>query len=106
MLQEINIEIKGRVQGVNFRNQAAIFARKNKLSGQVENTPQGTVKIIAQGARPDLEKLLDWCQKGYFPAKVEGLSYVWAKPENKYRDFKIKRRQSFILDELKSLFNL
>ena len=96
MLQEINIEIKGRVQGVNFRNQAAIFGRENNLVGEVENTSEGTVKIVAQGQRPDLEKLLDWCQRGYFPAKVEGLSYVWSEPEEKFFAFKIKRRQPLL----------
>lgn len=106
MFEQINIEIKGRVQGVNFRNQAAIFARKNNLVGEVENTREGTVKIIAQGGRADLEKLLDWCQKGYFPAKVQGLSYNWTEARQKFQGFKIRRRRSFLADELSSLLYL
>ena len=106
MKKEIKIEVKGRVQGVNFRNQAAIFARKNNLVGEVENTGQGSVKITAQGERADLEKLLNWCQRGYFPAKVQALSYVWQEAKKEYKGFKLKRHHGFIKDELKSLFNL
>jgi len=104
--QEIHIEVKGRVQGVNFRNQTAIFARARNVVGEVENTPEGAVRITAQGERPDLEALLLWCQKGYFPAKVEALSYAWRSPRKTYDHFYIKRNKTFVRDELSSLMQL
>ncbi len=106
MPQEIHIEVRGRVEGVNFRNQTAIFARARNLVGEVENTPEGAVRITAQGERPDLEALLLWCQKGYFPAKVEALSYAWRSPRKMYGHFYIKRNKTFVRDELSSLMHL
>jgi len=103
---EIHIEVKGRVQGVNFRNQAAIFARTRGLVGEVQNTAEGAVFIVAQGSRYDLEALLSWCQKGYFPAKIEALRYEWHAPKGTCDGFRIKRNMPFLRDELSSLMHL
>jgi acylphosphatase len=48
----------GTVQGVNYRARVAIAARERAIVGSVENRPDGSVFIDAQGAPAALEEFL------------------------------------------------
>jgi len=106
MNKELHITIIGRVQGVNFRNEVAKIAQNNKIAGYVEHTQDGDMLIVAQAETIILEKFLNWCQKGIFPAKVKGMSYEWKNLDKQFDKFRIKRKASFIEDEVSSLKNL
>ncbi|RLD61087.1 MAG: acylphosphatase [Bacteroidetes bacterium] len=62
--------IKGRVQKVGYRASTLEAALQNNISGNVKNTPDGNVKIDAEGEEEDLQKFITWCFKGPFWAKV------------------------------------
>ncbi len=70
MSQGLQIIVKGRVQGVYFRVYTQKQAVKRNLSGFVRNLPDSSVEIVATGDAADLQKLVDWCQKGPILAKV------------------------------------
>ncbi|MDQ6986165.1 MAG: polyprenyl diphosphate synthase [Candidatus Dojkabacteria bacterium] len=104
---ELLIKISGRVQGVNFRRRVAKIADQFRLSGYVKNLTDGSVEVLAQGKEEALEELLTWCQKGYFPAKVTGMSFEWREMEKEHKKFKIeKAKKNFILDEAHSILHL
>lgn len=56
--------IKGHVQGVFYRANTVDRARALGLSGWVKNRSDGTVEAVAQGARKDVDQLVDWCRSG------------------------------------------
>jgi acylphosphatase len=68
--------VKGRVQGVFFRQSTVQQAQALGLSGWVRNRADGAVEGIASGAPGALEKLRDWLQQGPPAAKVASLDWT------------------------------
>lgn len=58
------ITVKGRVQGVGFRQSAKSEARFMGVHGIVKNLSNGDVYIEAEGSRDQLEQFVSWCRKG------------------------------------------
>lgn len=73
MLQ-YEITVKGRVQGVGFRQFAKEKARDHSIKGWVKNMPDGTVQAVAQGEEKDLETFIDYLKTGPSMARVNNLS--------------------------------
>lgn len=81
----------GRVQGVFFRQNTVAQARRLGLVGTVENDPDGTVFVVAEGDRAALETLLDWLHHGPEQASVERVEAAWLAPTCRYVGFDILR---------------
>jgi acylphosphatase len=84
------IIVQGKVQGVNFRNQAKHLADELLIKGQIRNLPNGNVEIIATAEDLIIQQLVDWCYDGPPSAKVdhvqvEDTSLRW------FDDFRIVR---------------
>jgi len=105
-MAEIEIEINGRVQGVNFRNMCKNFCDKYGMSGYIMNKGNGGVFINAQAEREDLERLLLWIQNNPGFIMVESLSYRWKKPSISYKEFSIVKERSYLIDKARSVVNL
>lgn len=91
MEKRLVLIIRGRVQGVFFRDSARQKAKEFGLVGWVENEPDGTVKIVAEGKENDLLKLIEWCRQGgpeY--AKVNNIEIDWQKPVREFKNFAVK----------------
>ena len=73
MLQTISITIKGKVQGVFFRQSTKNIANQSAIKGEVKNLSNGNVQIIATGTKEQLDKLIEWCKKGPPRAEVTGV---------------------------------
>ena len=87
----LHIIVSGKVQGVFFRANAKEKADSLGVVGTVENQPDGTVELIAEGEREKLEDLLEWCYHGPDAAKVTDLEFRWAEPGGQFSSFEIKR---------------
>jgi undecaprenyl diphosphate synthase len=105
-MHQIKISLFGRTQGVNFRRRLANLANELKLKGYVEKSGDDGLVIFAQGDEHCLNEFLNWCQKGFFPAKIKGMSFEWQNPTTKFGKFKIKKEKSFLADEANSIINL
>lgn len=60
----IHAIIKGRVQGVFFRQETKRTAEACNVTGWVKNLPDGTVEAVLEGNRDDVEKVVRWCHQG------------------------------------------
>ncbi|HYE56920.1 MAG TPA: acylphosphatase, partial [Rhodothermales bacterium] len=58
-LARVEAVVHGRVQGVNFRAFVAREARDLGLLGWVRNEPDGTVRLVAEGPKAKIERLLE-----------------------------------------------
>jgi len=64
------LTIRGKVQGVGYREGCRRCAHELGLSGWVRNLPDGTVAVEAEGRPQDLMALRIWCERGPLPARV------------------------------------
>jgi acylphosphatase len=76
-----HILVKGRVQGVFYRQSTREKAKALGLSGWVRNLPDGRVEIEASGPRTQLDALVDWSQDGPPHAAVDSIDVKWTDTE-------------------------
>ena len=105
-MEELRIDLYGRVQGVGFRQFAKKQADELRLNGYVRNTEDGRLIVVAQGSRLGLEKFLRVIQYGPLFAKVSNFSYSWKEAVTKYNEFVILLDKGFIEDQAMSFTNL
>jgi acylphosphatase len=90
MLQTISISIRGKVQGVFFRQSAREKAKEIGVTGFVRNEPDDTVFITATGTAEQLSRFTDWCRQGPPRARVTGI-VTNGKPLEEFDSFSIDR---------------
>jgi acylphosphatase len=89
MIQEIECNITGRVQLVMFRDFSKRMAKRFSVSGFAKNLNNGSLKVVAQGEKEQLEKYIKLLKKGPILAKVDDIKIVWKKPTEDFNGFKI-----------------
>ena len=65
------IIVRGKVQGVFYRNWTMVTARSLRLNGWVRNLSNGDVEILAIGSAEAIEDLIKQCWEGPYGAVVE-----------------------------------
>jgi acylphosphatase len=63
-LERLDATVRGRVQGVGYRVFVMREAGYLGLAGHVANMPDGSVHVIAEGPRADLDSLLERLEEG------------------------------------------
>jgi acylphosphatase len=90
MIMRVDIKVFGRVQGVFFRDRTNKKAKELNLTGWVENEPDGSVKIIAEGEKENLEKLIEWTRKGPLLARVDKVEVKWEEGKGEFEKFETR----------------
>ena len=88
-LKQLQLFVRGRVQGVYFRASTQREARRLGLSGWVRNRSDGSVEILAEGEETAIRELYGWAQKGPSAARVERVDTRWRGFSGDYPDFRI-----------------
>ena len=70
MVKHLNINVFGKVQGVFFRVYTQKKAEELGLTGFVQNEPDGSVYIEAEGEETLLKDFTSWCNVGSPNAEV------------------------------------
>ena len=89
MKESYAITLSGRVQNVGFRYSAMQKADEYNIKGFVQNKPDGTVYIEAEGNSEDLQKFIEWCKEGPVTAVVENMNKQ-EMPIQNFKRFSIK----------------
>ena len=89
-LKTITIIVKGKVQGVYFRQSTKNVAAQLQITGTVANLDDGSVSIDATGTMDQLQQLIDWTHKGPEGAKVDQVK-VTDVPLKEFDGFRIVR---------------
>jgi acylphosphatase len=89
-MARLEARVKGRVQGVGFRYYIVSHAERLGLTGWVSNEQDGSVHCVAEGPRPDLERLLDTIRDGPASAIVEYVVEDWLPYTGRWGSFGIR----------------
>lgn len=73
--------VRGRVQGVFFRDTTRRRAESAGVGGWVTNRPDGAVEAVFEGEPEDVEQLIEFCRKGPSRAEVESAEATEEDPE-------------------------
>jgi acylphosphatase len=79
---QYKIQVRGRVQGVGFRQSCMKEARFRGISGFVKNMNDGSVYIEGEGEQEQLNELVEWCKKSPGYGFVEDVSVETGIPAN------------------------
>jgi len=90
MHKRVIISVFGRVQGVFYRDTAFRKAKSLNLTGFVQNDFDGSVKILAEGEKEQLGKLIEWAKSGPPIARVDKIEVKWDKAKEEFENFEIK----------------
>jgi acylphosphatase len=69
--ERLRATVRGRVQGVGFRYVVMSEARSLGLTGFVQNRPDGSVRVEAEGSPEQLDRLEDFLRGAPSPARVD-----------------------------------
>lgn len=87
-IEEAHYLILGRVQGVGYRFATLKKAMELNLTGWVKNCEDGSVEVLAEGTKKNLDSLISWLRVG--------------PPSASVREIKIIGRQEILTTQFKS----
>jgi acylphosphatase len=87
--QRVRLFIKGKVQGVFFRQALKVSAKKNNVTGWVRNLKDGRVEALLEGEDLDVSTLVEWCHAGSANARVEDIEIKNEKYKGEFSKFEV-----------------
>ena len=90
----VQLLVIGKVQGVYFRYNLQLIAKKNSVVGWVRNLPDGRVEALLEGNKDDVDKVIAWSQMGPENARVDDVKTDNLQYEGKFRDFVIQHDEA------------
>ncbi|MDI6739502.1 MAG: acylphosphatase [Candidatus Edwardsbacteria bacterium] len=90
MRTEMHAIVSGIVQGVGFRWFVWRAAERLQVTGYVRNGADGSVELVAQGERAQLELLLDVLRHGPPGARVTAVDLSWQEARGEFEAFEIR----------------
>lgn len=88
-LLRVHVWVRGRVQGVWFRDTCRTEARIAGVSGWVRNCADGCVEAVFEGVPAAVERMVDWCATGPPRAIVTTIERRAETPEH-LRGFRVR----------------
>lgn len=85
----LEVLVRGRVQGVGFRAWTRAVARELGLHGSARNLRDGSVAVVAEGARAACEELLDALSGPQAPGGVTDVVHSWGEPGGEPAGFRV-----------------
>ena len=82
--------VKGRVQGVWFRQSTCDMAKEQGLTGWCRNNSDGTVSAIFEGDEPAVEFAVNWCAHGPEMARVDDLQIKRTVATGEFNSFEVR----------------
>ncbi|MBA3733662.1 MAG: acylphosphatase [Actinobacteria bacterium] len=76
------VVIRGRVQGVFFRDSTLRLARRHGVEGWVMNRADGAVEAVYQGEADAVERLVAFSREGPRGAQVESVEVEEEEPDD------------------------
>ncbi len=83
--------VRGRVQGVWFRESTRRRALELGVVGCVRNRDDGSVEAALEGDEPAVLGVVEFMSRGPPAARVEACEVEWSEARGEFRDFSVAR---------------
>ena len=87
--ERVIVYYSGQVQGVGFRYAVRTLVNGFEVTGTVRNLDDGRVELVAEGARAELEGLLEAVRQSDVGRFIRGEQQDWTEARNEFRSFEI-----------------
>ncbi|MEM0495578.1 MAG: acylphosphatase [Candidatus Nitrosocaldus sp.] len=84
-----HVYVKGKVQGVYFRQNMRNIARKYNVHGWVRNLKDGRVEAVLEGDEDAVHQVIEWCHIGPSGARVDDVDVVYEEYRGEFNSFEI-----------------
>jgi acylphosphatase len=85
------LRIRGKVQGVFYRDSARQEALRLGLKGWVRNRSDGSVEAVVEGLPEAIEAFVTWCRRGPPAAQVTDVERAEAEARGEFSTFTVER---------------
>ena len=90
------IIVNGRVQKAGYKDTVDEIAYYLGLKGYVKNLDDGTVEIICEGKKKDIEELAEKIRVREYPIFVESVKVEYSEPMGEFKHFDIVREKDIV----------
>lgn len=87
--QRVRIFVKGKVQGVFFRQALKVKAKQHGILGWVKNLTDGRVEAVLEGDIENVNILVEWCHAGPANSRVEDVEIRNENFTNEFSKFDV-----------------
>ena len=87
--KRIYLFIRGKVQGVFFRQAIKVIAKKNNITGWVRNLDDGRVEALLEGDSESVNTVVAWSNIGPANARVDEVKIKTKKFKNEFLSFEV-----------------
>jgi acylphosphatase len=87
--KRVHIFVKGRVQGVYFRQGMKDIAEKKNVTGWVRNLQDKRVEAILEGNDADVNSVIEWSKMGPPNAIVDDVEIINENHKGEFSKFEI-----------------
>jgi len=85
-----HVLIKGKVQGVYFRQNLRVVAKRHKVNGWVRNLKDGRVEAVLEGDELKVSEVIEWCHAGPSEAKVYDVNVQYEPYTGEFTAFEVR----------------
>ena len=87
--QRVRILIRGKVQGVFFRQALKVLAIKNNVYGWVRNLKDNRVEVLLEGDSNAVNLIVEWAHHGPANARVDEIKFNNEGFKNEFLTFEV-----------------
>ena len=87
--KQIHLFIRGKVQGVFFRQAIKVIAKKNNITGWVRNLDDGRVEALLEGDSESVNTVVEWSNIGPANGRVDEVKIKTKKFKNEFLSFEV-----------------
>ncbi len=88
-MKQLHLRIKGKVQGVFYRDNTRKKAKELGLRGYVKNLEDGSVEVIVLGEEDKINQLIKFCKSSPGSSEVKEIT-IEEQPLSPFDDFKVR----------------
>ena len=87
--QCIRLFVRGKVQGVFFRQALKVIAIKNNVTGWVRNLDDGRVEALLEGDIDGVNTVVEWAHGGSANSRVDDVEIKNEDFKDEFTDFEV-----------------